>query len=428
MERRNFIRSLAGIAGSLSLAPLWGSAASLELQSNLHRVLGMSPGIGARDEEFWAQIRAAYTVKGNAHINLNNGAVSPMPRAVEQALFAHTTACNAGPSYFMRLLERNQYEDARTQLAGLLHCSPEEVAVLRNTTEALENVIFGLNLEKGDEVVLADLDYPSMVAAFEQRALREGIVVTRVELPIGAPTTEQYVSLYKGAITTKTKVLLITHVIHHTGQVLPIKAITEMAHSKGVEVIVDGAHSLGQMNVDVKDLGCDYYGSSLHKWLCAPFGTGVLYVKSDKIPALWPLFGSTGTVTDIRKFEHIGTRNVPSIAAIGTAIEFHNSIGTERKQARLIFLKNYWIAQMQDVPGINFTVSPELTSGICHFSVDGKDMTEMYRKLFNEHNIYTMLYKYENRLSGVRVSPHLFTSLDELDQFCTYSKEILSKM
>jgi selenocysteine lyase/cysteine desulfurase len=193
-------------------------------------------------------------------------------------------------------------------------------------------------------------------------------------------------------------------------------------------VIVDGAHSLAQMDVDVKDLDCDYYGSSLHKWLCAPYGTGVLYVKSDKISGLWPLFGAGTDPADIRKFEHIGTRNVPAVAAIVNALEFHNSIGIERKQARFIYLKNYWIEQLKTIPGISFTVDPEQTSGVCHFTVEGIDMSKVYSRLSHEHNVYTMFYRYENRVVGVRVSPHLFTSLDELDKFCNYTKALIAGM
>lgn len=416
---------MAGITGSLSLAPFWTQAKALELEQNLTRIANLPPSASANDEAFWAQIREAYNVIPD-HINLNNGAVSPQPREVQQIFEEYTTTSNQGPSFYMKQIIGRKSETVREELAALAGCDKEEIALHRNTTEALETVIFGLPLESGDEAVIADLDYPSMKAAFYQRQRREGIVVKELKLPLPIVDAKDYVKLYEKAITPKTKVLLLTHVIHITGQIMPVKEITEMAHKKGVEVIVDGAHSFGHLEFNIPDLNCDYFGTSLHKWLCAPYGTGMLYVKRDKIEKLWPLFASgEDQIADIRKFEHAGTGNIPGTIAISKAIEFHNSIGIERKQARLNYLTSYWVQKLESIKGFELTVPEDHTCALSHFKIKDFDSFKIFSKLFKEHQVYTMRYQFSGRVDGVRVTPHLFTSLEDLDRFTDGVKKIV---
>lgn len=414
LPRRSFLQQLSTGLGAISFLP------SLMARGPAHLLEGyahLSPQQLAREEDFWYRIQQAYTASPNV-INLNNGAVSPQPKVVQDAIRRYTELSNEGPGYYMWRIVGKGREAVRGKLAQMGGCDPEEIALHRNATESLETVIFGLKLSAGDEFIMADQDYPSMRSAVQQRAAREGIVIKEVTLPIDYQDDQEIIERYVAAMGPRTRAILLTHMIHYTGQILPVRPIAEAARSRGIDVIVDAAHSFAHLDFKIPDLGCDYLGVSLHKWLCAPFGTGMLYVRKEKIQDLWPLFGAgeNHDVADIRKFEHTGTYSYPHEMAIGHAIDFHEGIGTARKQARLDYLKRYWAEQVVDLPGAAFNIPWDKTCGIAHLSIHQHDPAAIYNALFRDHNVYTMRYQLEGKLDGIRVSPHVYTRLADLDR------------
>ncbi|MEW6470406.1 MAG: aminotransferase class V-fold PLP-dependent enzyme, partial [Bacteroidota bacterium] len=353
-DRRSFLRKAALAAGSLSFLQLSDPLFAAELQRQVRRISGLTPDESASDEDFWSWVRESFTVNPNI-INLNNGGVSPQPKVVQDAHIKYYQLCNDGPSYYMwRVLDMGR-EPLRAKLADLAGCSPEEIAINRNSTEGLNTVIFGLNLKAGDEVVLTKYDYPNMMNAWKQREKRDGIKLVWLDLDLPLENEKAIVAAFDKAITSKTRIVHITHMINWNGQLLPAKAIADAAHAKGCEVIIDGAHTFAHLDFKVPDLGADYFATSLHKWACAPFGSGMLYIKKDKIKNVWALLSNDNPAgEDIRKFESLGTRSFASEMAIGNAIDFHNAIGSKRKEARLRYLKNYWVEKVKTLPGIKF--------------------------------------------------------------------------
>jgi selenocysteine lyase/cysteine desulfurase len=287
-------------------------------------------------------------------------------------------------------------------------------------------VIFGLDLKKGDEVVLTKQDYPNMINAWKQREKRDGIVLKWVDLPQPIEDEDAIVNAYREQFTSHTRIIEIMHMINWTGQVLPARKLADAAHAEGIEVLLDGAHTFAHLGFSIPDLDCDYFGTSLHKWLCSPFGTGLLYVKKDKISKIWPLTAPGDPKSDdIRKFEAMGTRSFPSELAIGTAIEFHKMIGMERKEARLRYLKDYWMEGLEDVPGIYFHTSmkPEFSCGLGNFGIEGMEPADIQRKLMGDYRIYTISINWEN-IHGVRVTPNVYITTEDLDRFIYAVKEI----
>lgn len=410
-SRRNFLKKVSTLAlTSLALPTAFVRAA--EAVSPL-------PALKAAEEEtFWEQVRQHFTVSPSL-INLNNGGVSPQPKVVQNALIRNLEFSNEAPSFYMwRVLDKNR-EALRRNLAELAGCSADEIALNRNATEGLETVIFGLRLQKGDEVVAAKQDYPAMVAAWKQRELRDGIRVNWVDLPLPLSSDEEILRFYTEKITKKTKAVLFTHLINWTGQILPVKKLAEAARAINpeIEIIIDGAHSFAHLNFTIPELGGDYFGTSLHKWLCAPFGTGLLYVRKEKIAKLWPNMASLEPESeDIRKFEHLGTRSLPSEHAIGQALHFHYLIGPERKQARLHFLKKYWSDKVKHHPKIKFTVplDEKYSCGLASFTIEGKTVNEVTNFLYQNYHIHAGGMHWEN-LQVVRITPHVYTTLRELD-------------
>ena len=310
-DRRIFLKQAATLAGAFSVNSLFNQAHAAEWQKASQKINHLTPAQAAQDEDYWAVIQRSFSVNPNI-INLNNGAVSPSPIVVQQAVERYNLLANEGPSYFMwRILDQGR-EPLREKLANLAGVNPEEIAVNRNATESLNTIILGLDLKAGDEVVGSKFDYPHMVQAYKQRAMRDGIVYNQVNLNLPSENDEEMVKAYESAITSKTKLVHVTHVINWVGQILPVKKICDMAHAKGVEVIVDGAHSFGLMDFKIPDLGCDYFGTSLHKFLSAPIGSGMMWIKKEKIEKIWPLPSSGEPHSkDIRKFEELGTRSFP---------------------------------------------------------------------------------------------------------------------
>lgn len=416
-SRRNFVKQAAGIAGGLSLSSFISPVLAEEMKRQTGRIASLSPLEAAADEDFWGWVRESYTVSGNI-INLNNGGVSPQPKVVQDAHIKYYQMCNEGPSYYMwRILDQGR-ESLRMKLADLAGCSHEEIAINRNSTEGLNTVIFGLNLKAGDEVILTKYDYPNMMNAWKQREQREGIKLVWLDLKLPIENDEEVVNLFKNAITDKTKVVHITHMINWTGQLLPAKKIAKVAHDRGCEVIVDAAHSFAHVDHKVTDLDCDYYATSLHKWLCAPFGSGMLYIKKDKIKNVWALLSNDKPAgEDIRKFESLGTRSFASEMAISNAIDFHNIIGGKRKEERLRYLKNYWAQKVTKNPKVKLNTSllPQYSCALANFSIEGWKATDIDSKLFEKYKVHTVAIEYE-KINGVRVTPSVYTSLKDLDR------------
>jgi selenocysteine lyase/cysteine desulfurase len=371
----------------------------------------------ATDESFWREIREAYTVNPGL-LNLNSGGVSPSAEIVQNALDRYNRMSNEGPSYYMwRVLDQGR-EPLREKLAALAGCSKEEIAINRNATEAINTIIFGLNLQKGDEVVLSKMDYPNMIHAWKQREKRDGIKLVWVDIPIPCNNADELVALFSNAFSNKTKIVHLTHVINWNGQVLPVRRIADIAKARNIEVLVDAAHSFGQLEYKISELNCDYLGTSLHKWMCGPLGSGMLLIRKEKISGIWPLLSADKPESDdIRKFENLGTRSFPTEQAIHVALDFHNRIGTNRKRARLLFLRNYWINRVQDFNGVNILSpsNPELSCALGGVIVEGKTPQQLESFLLDKHKIHTVAIEWES-LKCVRITPNVFTLTSDLDR------------
>ena len=416
-SRRSFIQK----AGLASATAFFAGISSPAWSRNLHKAIRMAentpPGELAEDEDFWYYIQQSFTVSPSI-INLNNGGVSPAPKTVQDAMKRFYDLSNEAPSYYMwRILDQGR-ETLRGNLAALAGCSPEEIAINRNSSEGLETIIFGLPLKAGDEVVVAKQDYPNVVNAWKQRVQRDGIKINWVNLELPSEDEDYLVRQYVQAFTPKTKAVNITHIINWNGQILPAKKIAAEAKKRGLLVLVDGAHSFAHFQFRIPDLGCDYFATSLHKWLYAPIGSGMLYVKKDRIKDIYPLFASDNPYKeDIRKFEHLGTRPFFIEQAIGKALEFHDMIGGERKEKRLHYLKNYWMEKVKDLPKVKISTSldPRWGCAIGMVSVEGKKPAELDSYLFNNYKIHTTTIEWEN-ISGVRITPNVYTTTRNLDR------------
>jgi len=381
------------------------------------------------DEDFWQLIKQAYTVSPTL-LNLNNGGVSPQPKVVQDAVERYNKLCNEVPSFHMwRTLDQGR-EPLRNKLAELAGCSAEELAINRNTSEALETVIFGLRLKEGDEVVLSKQDYPNMRNAWKQRALRDGIQLKWLNINYPSEDKSYLIEQYVSAFTENTKVVHLTHMLNWNGQILPVADIALEAQKRGIEVIVDAAHTFAHLVYTIPALNCDYWGTSLHKWLGAPFGTGLLYVKKEKIKNLYPLFAAPDPEQDnIRKFENLGTRSFAIEQAIGQAIDFHWMIGSERKFKRLHYLKNYWAEKVQHIPGVQLLTSllPDFGGAIALIAIDGQKPEKTAQLLHRNYKIHTTNSKTDN-IYGVRITPNIYTSKRDLDRLVIAIEEIANDL
>jgi selenocysteine lyase/cysteine desulfurase len=379
---------------------------------------GLSDEELVSDEDFWYQVQQSFTVSPSL-INLNNGGVSPAPRTVQEAMKRYYDYSNETPTYYMwRILDQGR-EPLRQQLARLAGCAVDEIAINRNSSEGLETVIFGMTLSSGDEVVASRQDYPNMINAWNQRVIRNGIKMVWVNLELPSEDEDYLVGQYVNAFTPNTKVVHLTHVINWNGQVLPVRKIAREAHRRGIEVIVDGAHSFAHLDFKIPDLEADYFATSLHKWLYAPIGSGMLYVRKEKIASIFPLFANDSPKSDdIRKFEALGTRPFFIEQAIGKAIEFNEMLGIGRKQKRLHYLKNYWMERVRSLPGVRLHTStdPKWACAIGNMSVEGKTPGELDRFLLDKYKVHTVAIQWEN-INGIRVTPNVYTTTRQLDQF-----------
>jgi selenocysteine lyase/cysteine desulfurase len=418
MNRRNFLQAAGGVA--VAALPAFREDGMSRILAAGEGAAGRSPDSLAADEDFWFQIQSAYNVDRTL-INLNNGSVSPSPRIVEQALQRYQDFINLTAARNMYALSA-QVETIRGRLAANFGCSTEEMAITRNTTEALEICEFGLDLKRGDEVLSTDQDYGSMLNSYHQRERRDGIVLKTISFPVPPRDMDDLYERFEKAVTPRTRVIHFCHITCYTGQILPVQKICQMARSRGIETIVDGAHAFAHLTYRGSDLDCDYYGTSLHKWLGAPQGTGFLYVRKEKIPGLWPLMGGAPAEArdDIRKFEAIGTHPVAIFAAISEALDFHEGIGIERKSARMRFLKDRWAHRLAENPRVKILTpfDPQQSCGIGYFTVEGLDPGKLGTFLWEKHRIIVTPFGHHD-FNGIRITPNVYTTLGEIDTFCS---------
>jgi selenocysteine lyase/cysteine desulfurase len=427
-NRRLFLKQAGLLTSAFSTTSLFNQVHAEAFSLANKKIAHLTPQQAAADEDYWATIQRAYSANGNIMI-LNNGGVSPSPIVVQDAVERYNRLSNQGPSYYMwRILDQGR-ESVREKLALLGGCSPEEIAVNRNATEALNTIIYGLPLKAGDEVIGTKQDYPHMIQAYRQRASREGIVYKQLSFDFPIEDDDAIVKAYADAITPKTKLIHVTHIINWVGQIMPVRKIADMAHARGIEVICDGAHSFALLDFKIPDLHCDYFGTSLHKFLSAPIGSGMLWIKQDKIAKVWPLLcDDTPNGPNIRKFENIGTRSFPIEQGIGEAVNFQLAIGTKRKEERVRYLKNYWAEKVQHIPKVKLHTSlkPEYSCAICGVSIDGMTPGELDSALFSQYKIHTTSIVIEN-IKCVRITPHVYTTLPDLDKLVRAITEIAAK-
>ncbi|HLG13354.1 MAG TPA: aminotransferase class V-fold PLP-dependent enzyme [Blastocatellia bacterium] len=416
--RRSFLRSIGGIA-AVGAAATFRDGGVERIFAASRSVDGMTPDAVAANEDFWREAQQAFTVDRNL-INLNNGGVSPSPRVVQDAMGRHLDFSNQAPTINMWQVLEPEIESVRRRLAAHFGCDAEEIAITRNASEALETCILGLDLKAGDEVLTTYQDYPRMINTWLQRERREGTKLNKFTFPLPPRSMDDLYERFERAITPRTKVILVSHITFTTGQIFPVKRICQLGRERGIEVIVDGAHAFAHFPYKHADLDCDYYGTSLHKWLFAPHGTGFLFVRKSKIKGLWPLMAADRKQDDdIRKFEEIGTHPAANHNAIAEALTFHEGIGIERKAARLRYLKNRWARRLEAQKGVHLLtpLDPQQSCALTTFSIDGIDAGKLTEHLWKQYRIIVTPIDY-NGCKGIRVTPSVYTTLAEIDTFC----------
>lgn len=377
-----------------------------------------SSEIDARDEEFWAQIQQAFTLDRNT-VNFNNGGCSPSPRVVQEALRRQLEFSNQGPSNYMWRILEPEIESVRARLARAFGCDKEEIAITRNASESLETLILGMDLSPGDEILTTVLDYPRVITTIQQRERRNGIKMVQVKVP-GVPRSHRDLfDPISAAITEKTKMMVISHVSFQNGQIFPIRDLVDLADRHKIPFIVDGAHAFVQYEFTNADLECDYYATSLHKWLMAPIGTGFIFVRGNRIENVWPLFAAGPNQNkDIRKFEEIGTHPAANHNAIGEALTFHEMIGMKRKEARLRYLRHRWTDRLLNEKKVRFATNldPGHSCALTTVSIDGIAPGALAGWLLTNHSIFVTGIDFE-AVKGIRVSPNIYSTVDEIDRF-----------
>ena len=421
MNRRRFLTNSAGLCATLQAGSL------LQARRAVDAVSGRAADSVARDEDFWFNVRHAFTVDRNM-VNLNNGGVSPAPKIVMDTEVRYLEMENLSPSYYMWNVLDPGVETVRRRLAETFGCDTEEVAITRNASEALEIVQLGMNLKPGDEVLTTNQDYPRMITTWQQRERRDGIVLKQITFPVPPPSMEYLARRIESYITPKTRVIHICHITNRTGQIFPVKRICQMARGRGIEVVVDGAHAFAQFPFKRDDLDCDYYGTSLHKWTLAPIGTGMLYVRKSKISKIWPMMPAPDSMQDnIRKFEEIGTHPASQRNSITEALDFHDSIGIERKAERFRYLRKRWSNRLRDLPGVKILNSedPEQSCAIGFISIEGFDAPQLAKYLWDKHRIWTVGIVTPGEYQGLRVTPNVYTTLEEIDTFSQVMETVI---
>ena len=409
MDKRTFLKNagLIGIGGMLSFEGL---------SDLVNKFSEIPSGELATDEDFWSSIRQGYRLKPD-YINLENGYYNFLPEQLLDKFIGHVKEVNLQGSYYMRTVQFDNKKAMAAKLAAVAGCPADELIITRNTTESLDMIISGFSRKEGDEAIVAEQDYPAMLDMFRQVSKRNKITVKSVSVPNHPASDEEIVDLYASAITPRTRLLMVCHMINITGHILPVKKICDMAHSKGVEVMVDGAHTFAHIRFTIPELGCDYFGTSLHKWMSVPLGAGFLWVKKEKIPGIWPLLAEgERSPDDISRLNHIGTHPVHTDLTIADAVDFYNIIGAERKESRLRFLKDYWVSKVRDLPNvvINTPKDPARSCGIANVGIKGMKPGDLGEVLHKKYGIYCAPIDGAN-VHGCRITPNIYTTTTDLD-------------
>ena len=419
MKKRDFIKRIGQAALASPFIPFDLSA------QHTQREVGYQFD---NDDEFWARIRSDYTLKPE-YINLENGYYNFIPNPTLEKYVEHLKYVNIEASHYMRTVQWDNKKRVAARLAKLVGCSADELILTRNATESLDMVIGGFPWKEGDEAIMALQDYGSMLDHFNQIAKRYGVVNKVVSVPNFPESDEEIVSLYEQQITARTKLLMVCHMVNITGQILPVRKICDMAHRHGVEVLVDGAHCIGHFEVNISELHCDYYGSSLHKWLSAPLGVGMLYVAQDKIAKLWPLLADYSKEPDkIQRLNHTGTHPVHSDLAVDNAIDYLELIGIKRKENRLRYLQRYWSDELRSVDHIvvNTPLQEHRSCGIANVGINHITPAALAKILMDEFKIFTVAIDYAN-VKGCRITPNVYTATEELDHFIGAMKKLANR-
>ena len=425
LNRRRFLETMLAAGAGI---PALKDDGLERLLCLARRVDGRLPAEVARDEDFWLGIQQAFTLDRTL-INLNNGGVSPSPRVVQEAMRRYLEYSNTAPVYTMWQVLEPEIESVRRRLAASFGCDPEEMAITRNASEALEIVQLGLPLERGDEVLTTTQDYPRMLTTWHQRERREGIVVKEISFPVPPPSQDDLGDRIERAITPKTRVIHVCHITNLTGQIFPVKRICQLGRARGIEVIVDGAHAYAHFPFTRDELDCDYYGTSLHKWLLAPHGTGFLYVRKAKIERVWPMMTAPPEMNaNVRKFEEIGTHPAANHNAIAEALTFHEGIGPERKAARLRYLFQRWAKRLEKLPKVKILTpyDPAQSCGLASVAVEGVDVNKLVASLWDKYRIIVTPIVHKE-FSCVRVTPNVYTTAAEIDRFGDVMEEVIRK-
>ena len=409
MKKRTFIKSF----GAFSLIPFFNIPSEVfDETSSIDSLKKIS-----EEKELWETVRSHYKLNPD-YINLESGFYNIIPSPTLNSFINHVKRINYEGSFYMRNYLEKDKEEITNSLATLVGCKKDELIITRNTTESLDLIISGFPWMKDDEAIYADQDYGSMKQMFKQVSKRHGVVNKVISIPNHPKSDEEIVSLYENQISTKTRLIMVPHMVNITGQILPVKKICEMAHNNGIEVMVDGAHCIGHFNFKISELGCDYYGSSLHKWLAAPLGSGILYVNKKRISKIWPLIASyVEDKNDIKRLNHIGTHPVHNDLSILNAINYLNWIELKRKEKRLRFLQNYLTSALRNKSNIiiNTPIESFRSCGISNVGVKGLSPSDLAKKLMLDFKIFTVAIDYAN-VKGCRITPNVFNTLNELDQ------------
>ena len=427
MERRGFLKAMGSALGLTTATTLFGLDSLRKVEAAVQSTAGLSPRQVARDESLWSEIQQAFTMRRSI-TNLDNAWTCASPSVVTEAVVRYTRYQEEVPAqqWVQNLLEPH-FETIRASLARQFGCDREEIAIVRNATEALQTLLYGIDLKPGDEVLTTNQEYGHMVDTLEYRRERDGIILKEVELPIPLTSTDETVAAFEQAMTPRTRLIMVSHMGFTNGQIFPIRPICDLAHSRDIEVVVDGAHSFGHLDFKCQDLACDYFGTSLHKWLLAPKGTGMLYIPKDKIEKIPTLMSPPPGRRrdrwhgDIRKYEDVGTKPAAPFLAIAEALAFHNAIGSKRKEERLRYLTHYWAERLQALPNVRLSTSlaPEMSCAIATVGIEDIYTTPFRDYLWEEHQIQTARVR-----RGLRISPNLYTTLQQLDYFCELVEDV----
>lgn len=428
-KRRNFIKKLLGLSAGLSLAGWSNEIIAQNVIESIKGLHALDLEDAIQHEELWKYVQQAYTTSSN-FINLNNGGVAPQPQKVQDAEIRYLRMANEGPAYYMWRVLVKDVEVIRSRLAKLAHCEAEEISLNQNTTEGIQTIIMGMDWKAGDEIVVTKQDYSTVKIGWKYLEERYGVKVVYLDLELPFENDKAYLEAFLGAFNKRTKLVNLTQIINWNGQQVPVKTIQkicEEARKRGIFSLVDGAHTFAQLDFKIPDLACDAFATSLHKWLSAPFGTGMLYIRKEMIPKVWSLMPSTKEQKDdIRKFEHQGTRSMGRISAIGQAIDFHNMIGIQLKEKRLRYLQEYWTKSLKNEDRVSFhhPQKANYSSALGLFQIEGVDEQKITNILSNKYRIYTVAIDVEN-ITGVRISPNVYTKISDLDRLAEAVREII---